>query len=46
MNNYKVGIVTGAWDLLHAGHIHLLKQARKKCEKLIVALHVDPSVER
>src|SRR3990167_6227403 len=46
MSNYKVGIVTGAWDMLHAGHIHLLKQARKKCDYLIVALHVDPYIER
>ena len=46
MNNYKVGIVTGAWDLLHAGHINLLKKASKKCDYLIVALHVDPSIER
>lgn len=42
----KTGIVFGAFDLLHAGHIHLLKQAKKKCDYLIVGLHVDPSVER
>jgi glycerol-3-phosphate cytidylyltransferase len=42
----RVGIVVGAFDLLHAGHIHLLKQCRKKCDKLIVAIHADPSVER
>ena len=42
----KKGIVTGAFDLLHAGHIHLFKEAKKHCDYLIVALHVDPSVER
>jgi glycerol-3-phosphate cytidylyltransferase len=41
----RVGIVTGSFDLLHAGHINLLKKARGKCDYLIVALHVDPSVE-
>lgn len=46
MNNYNVGIVTGSFDLLHVGHINLLKKARQKCNKLIVALHVDPSIER
>lgn len=46
MNNYKIGIVVGAWDLLHAGHIHLLKQCKKRCDRLIVGLHVDPSIER
>lgn len=42
----KVGFVTGAFDLLHAGHIHLLKRAKKQCDYLIVGLHVDPSIER
>lgn len=42
----KTGIVTGAFDLLHAGHIHFLRECRSKCEKLIVALHIDPSIER
>jgi len=42
----RVGIVVGAWDLLHAGHIHLLKQCKKRCDYLIVGLHTDPSVER
>ena len=46
MNNYKVGVVFGAFDLLHAGHLHLLSEARKKCDYLIVGLHVDPSIER
>src|SRR3990167_3578039 len=40
------GIVFGSWDLLHAGHIHLLKQCKKRCDYLIVGLHTDPSVER
>ena len=42
----RVGIVVGAWDLLHAGHIHLLKQCKKRCDYLIVGLHTDPSVEK
>ena len=42
----RVGIVTGSFDLLHIGHINLLKKARRKCDFLVVALHVDPSVER
>ena len=46
MNNYKVGIVTGSFDLLHAGHINLLKKAKKRCDFLIVGLHADPSIER
>lgn len=42
----RTGIVTGAFDLLHAGHIHFLNKAKEKCDELIVALHVDPSKER
>ena len=42
----KVGIVVGAFDLLHAGHIHLLRQAKKRCDRLIVGIHADPSLER
>ena len=46
MKNYNVGIVTGAFDMLHIGHINLLKKAKKQCNYLVVALHVDPSIER
>lgn len=42
----RTGFVAGSFDLLHAGHIHLLKQCRKRCDRLIVGLHADPSLER
>ena len=42
----RIGIVTGSFDLLHAGHINLLKKAKQNCDLLMVALHVDPSVQR
>lgn len=42
----KVGFVCGAFDLLHAGHVHLLKECKKYCDYLIVGLQVDPSVDR
>lgn len=46
MKNCKVGIIFGSFDLLHAGHIHLLKQAKKRCDYLIVGLHANPKRER
>lgn len=41
-----IGFVCGAFDLLHAGHIHLLKVCKQNCKFLIVGLHVDPSLQR
>ena len=40
------GITSGAMDLLHAGHVLMLKECKENCDYLIVALHVDPSIER
>jgi len=40
------GITFGAFDLLHAGHVHFLKASREQCDNLIVGLHSDPSFER
>lgn len=40
------GFTCGAFDLLHAGHILMLKEARQQCDYLIVGLHTDPSIER
>jgi glycerol-3-phosphate cytidylyltransferase len=43
--NPKVGLVAGAFDLIHPGYVELLQDARSVCDYLIVALHEDPSVE-
>ena len=42
----KIGFVASAFDLLHAGHILMLKEAKKHCDYLICGLHIDPSIER
>lgn len=42
----KIGFVASSFDLLHPGHLYLLAKAKKRCDHLIVGLHVDPSVER
>lgn len=42
----KIGFTCGAFDLLHAGHIVMLKEARSKCDHLIVGLQTDPSIDR
>lgn len=42
----QIGFVCGAFDLCHAGHIALFREAKQNCDYLIVGLHVDPSHER
>ena len=42
----KVGFTNGCFDLLHPGHISLLRQARAACDRLIVGLNSDSSVKR
>lgn len=40
------GIIFGAFDLLHAGHINLFKEARKYCDYLYVGVQVNPNQNR
>ena len=40
------GITFSAFDLLHAGHILMLKECKQNCDFLIVGLHTNPSLER
>jgi len=42
MRSETVGLIAGVFDLVHAGHVLALKDARKYCDRLIVALHVAP----
>lgn len=41
-----VGFTNGCFDLLHAGHIKLVREAAQKCDKLIIGLNSDASVRR
>ena len=42
----KVGFTCSCFDLLHAGHIIMLKDAKEQCNKLIVGLQTDPTIDR
>ena len=42
----KKGITASTFDLLHAGHVLMLKEAKSVCDYLIVALQVDPTIDR
>ena len=41
-----IGFTCSAFDLLHAGHISMLRECKENCDYLIVGLHIDPSFER
>lgn len=42
----RVGIVFSAFDLLHAGHVAMLSEAKKHCDYLIAGLQTDPTIDR
>lgn len=42
----KVGFVCSAFDLLHAGHVHMLREAKEHCDYLICGLQTDPTIDR
>jgi D-beta-D-heptose 7-phosphate kinase / D-beta-D-heptose 1-phosphate adenosyltransferase len=42
----RVGFTNGCFDLLHPGHVALLRQARAACDRLVVGLNSDASVGR
>jgi len=42
----RVGITASTFDLLHAGHVVMLREAKTQCDYLICALQNDPSVDR
>jgi len=42
----KVGFTCSTFDLLHAGHITMLEEAKRHCDYLIVGLQVDPTLDR
>jgi D-beta-D-heptose 7-phosphate kinase/D-beta-D-heptose 1-phosphate adenosyltransferase len=42
----RIGFTNGCFDLLHPGHISLIAQARAACDRLVVAINSDSSVQR
>ena len=42
----KVGFTCSTFDLLHAGHIQMLREAKQQCDYLICGLQMDPSQDR
>jgi rfaE bifunctional protein nucleotidyltransferase chain/domain len=44
--NRRVGFTCGSFDLMHPGHAHYLSLARRRCDRLLVAVNSDASVRR
>ena len=46
VRSMKKGFTCGAFDLLHAGHVLMLEEAKSQCDHLIVGVQSDPSRDR
>lgn len=46
MNDKIIGITASAFDLLHAGHVLMLEEAKQQCDYLICCIQTDPTLDR
>jgi len=42
----KIGFNCSTFDLFHAGHVTMLKEEKRLCDYLVVAIQVDPTIDR
>ena len=42
----KIGITFSTFDMLHAGHVAMLSEAKNHCDYLIAGLQTDPTIDR
>jgi glycerol-3-phosphate cytidylyltransferase len=45
-NGKKIGVTFSTFDMLHAGHIAMLSEAKNHCDYLICGLQTDPTIDR
>ena len=44
--NQTIGVIAGAFDVIHPGYIYLFNECKRYCDHLVLLLHIDPSIER
>ena len=42
----KTGIIAGNFDIIHPGYVAMFKECKDNCDRFVVLLHSDPSIER
>ena len=42
----RIGMTASTFDLLHAGHVMMLREAKSQCDHLICCLQIDPTIDR
>ena len=46
IKHYGVGVIAGNFDIIHPGYIKMFKECKRLCQKFVILLHTDPSIER
>jgi glycerol-3-phosphate cytidylyltransferase len=42
----QIGFVAGSFDVIHPGYMYMFRKSKQYCDYLVVALQLDPSIER
>ena len=42
----RIGIIAGSFDIIHPGYMHMFRKSKEYCDKLVIGLQTDPTIER
>ena len=46
ITKYELGVIAGNFDVIHPGYIKMFQECTEYCDRFLVLLHSDPSIER